>query len=106
MVVEYITKFGAEIKMGNVEHFELDHRNCILSIECADGYTCKIDQVIEAYALDEIDHTIEEEEDLSELIEELRSIRWGIGSTSMDYWSSEGKEAKALDKVINLLESN
>jgi len=39
-----------------------------------------------------------------ELIETLKDIRWGIGTTSMDYWSDKGKEAEALDKAIELIE--
>lgn len=105
MVIEYITKQGLELKMGNVNKFNLDLSNCTLDIECEDGYKCKIYQVIEAYVLDEEDHTINSEE-LNELIDGLREIRFGIGSTSMDYWSSEGNEAKILDKVICLLESS
>lgn len=39
-----------------------------------------------------------------ELIETLNRMRWGLGSTSMEYWTDSGKEAEALDKAIELIE--
>ncbi|MCQ2740274.1 MAG: hypothetical protein MJ237_08640 [bacterium] len=42
--------------------------------------------------------------DIKEIIEILKDIRFGIGTTSVEYWSCYGKEVKAVEEAINILE--